>query len=52
MVNATTERNGPSWRMIVALGQQVKGMAYTPGQSGIRKLYYDNLLESWRKRIA
>ena len=34
-VNATGPRNGPSWRMVVALGPQVKAYGIFPGgQSG------------------
>jgi len=51
VVNATTERNGPSWRMVVALGPQPKGYGVYPGgQSGNPgSPYYLNLLETWRK---
>jgi penicillin amidase len=51
IVNATTERTGPSWRMVVALGPQVKAYGVYPGgQSGNPgSHYYDNLLETWRK---
>ncbi|KAA5540333.1 penicillin acylase family protein [Adhaeribacter rhizoryzae] len=51
IVNATSERNGPSWRMVVALGPQVKGYGIYPGgQSGNPgSFYYDNLLETWRQ---
>ncbi|QHT68935.1 penicillin acylase family protein [Rhodocytophaga rosea] len=51
IVNATTERNGPSWRIVVALGPQVKGYGVYPGgQSGNPgSFYYDNMIETWRK---
>ncbi|GAA4407516.1 penicillin acylase family protein [Nibrella viscosa] len=51
VVNATTERNGPSWRMVVALGPQPKGFGVYPGgQSGNPgSPYYLNLLETWRR---
>ena len=49
-VNATGARNGPSWRMVVALGPQVKAYGIFPGgQSGNpASHYYDDMLESWR----
>lgn len=51
IVNATTEKNGPSWRMVVALGPQVKAFGIYPGgQSGNPgSHYYDNMIETWRK---
>ncbi|MES2734216.1 MAG: penicillin acylase family protein [Bacteroidota bacterium] len=51
IVNATTERNGPSWRMVVALGKEPKAYGVYPGgQSGNPgSPYYDNLIETWRK---
>jgi penicillin G amidase len=51
IVNATTERNGPSWRMVVALGPEPKAYGVYPGgQSGNPgSPYYDNLIETWRK---
>ena len=50
IVNATSERNGPSWRMVVALGPQVRAYGVYPGgQSGNPgSLFYDNMLETWR----
>jgi penicillin amidase len=50
IVNATSERNGPSWRMVVALGPQLKAYGVYPGgQSGNPgSAYYDELLETWR----
>jgi penicillin amidase len=50
IVNATSERNGPSWRMVVALGPQVRAYGLFPGgQSGNPgSVYYDNMLENWR----
>ncbi len=49
IVNATSERNGPSWRMVVALGPQVKGFGVYPGgQSGNPgSYYYDNMVDTW-----
>jgi penicillin amidase len=51
IVNATSERHGPSWRMVVALGPQVKAFGVYPGgQSGnAGSFYYDNMVETWRK---
>ncbi|RTQ53683.1 penicillin acylase family protein [Hymenobacter gummosus] len=50
IVNATSERNGPSWRMVVALGPQPRAYGVFPGgQSGNPgSRYYDDLLETWR----
>jgi penicillin G amidase len=50
IVNATSERNGPSWRMVVALGPQVRAYGVYPGgQSGNPgSPFYNNLLETWR----
>jgi penicillin amidase len=51
IVNATSERHGPSWRMVVALGPQVKAYGVYPGgQSGNPgSYYYDNMVETWRQ---
>ena len=48
-VNATSERNGPSWRMIVALGKSVKAYGIFPGgESGNPgSFYYDDMGDSW-----
>jgi penicillin amidase len=50
IVNATSERNGPSWRMVVALGPQVQAYGVYPGgQSGNPgSPFYNNMLETWR----
>ena len=50
IVNATSERHGPSWRMVVALGPQPKAYGVYPGgQSGNPgSPYYLNMLEAWR----
>ncbi|GAB3039492.1 penicillin acylase family protein [Spirosoma pulveris] len=50
IVNATTERTGPSWRMVVALGPTPKAYGVYPGgQSGNPgSPYYLNMLETWR----
>ncbi|GAA4002777.1 penicillin acylase family protein [Hymenobacter fastidiosus] len=49
IVNATSERNGPSWRMVVALGPQVRGYGVFPGgQSGNPgSAYYDDMIDTW-----
>ncbi|UYZ61994.1 penicillin acylase family protein [Hymenobacter weizhouensis] len=49
-VNATGPRNGPSWRMVVALGPQVRAYGIFPGgQSGNpASPHYDDMLETWR----
>ncbi|MBC8082159.1 MAG: penicillin acylase family protein [Hymenobacter sp.] len=50
IVNATTERTGPSWRMVVALGPRVRAYGVFPGgQSGNPgSKAYDDMLETWR----
>ncbi|MBK8426421.1 MAG: penicillin acylase family protein [Lewinellaceae bacterium] len=49
--NAISRTNGPSWRMIVDLGEKVKGMrVYPGGQSGNPgSPYYDNMVNTWAK---
>ncbi len=53
IVNATTERTGPSWRMIVQLGKNntFKGYGVIPGgQSGNPgSPHYDDMIETWRQ---
>lgn len=53
IVNATTERTGPSWRMIIQLGKNnaVKGYGVIPGgQSGNPgSPHYDDMVETWRQ---
>nr|GFC81114.1 hypothetical protein [Tanacetum cinerariifolium] len=53
IVNATSERTGPSWRMVVALGPQVRAYGVFPGgQSGNPgSAAYDDMLETWRVDI-
>lgn len=48
-VNAMSESNGPSWRMIVALGKNVKAYGVFPGgESGNPgSPFYDNMVNSW-----
>jgi penicillin amidase len=51
IVNAASERHGPSWRMVVALGPRVSAYGVYPGgQSGNPgSFYYDNMVETWRR---
>lgn len=51
IVNATNERSGPSWRMVVALGPQPKAYGVYPGgQSGNPgSPYYQDMIETWKK---
>lgn len=51
VVNATTERHGPSWRMVVALGSLPKAYGVYPGgQSGNPgSPYYQNMIPTWAK---
>jgi len=48
-VNALSETNGPSWRMVIALGKTPKGYGVYPGgQSGNPgSPYYDNMIDTW-----
>ncbi|MCF7823079.1 MAG: penicillin acylase family protein [Candidatus Marinimicrobia bacterium] len=49
IVNATKKTHGPSWRMIVELGDSIKAQGIFPGgQSGNPgSLYYDYAVDSW-----
>ena len=49
IVNATSERHGPSWRMVVELSDPVKIWGVYPGgQSGNPgSVYYDNQVDAW-----
>ena len=51
IVNATNERTGPSWRMVVALGPQPKAYGVYPGgQSGNPgSPYYQDMIDTWKK---
>ncbi len=51
IVNATSSRHGPSWRMVVELGEKVKAWGVYPGgQSGNPgSPYYDNMVEEWKE---
>ena len=48
-VNALSESNGPSWRMVVELGKNPKGYGVYPGgQSGNPgSPFYDNMIDTW-----
>lgn len=50
-VNAISDRTGPSWRMVVALGQRPKAyVIYPGGQSGNPgSHYYSNFIPTWTK---
>ncbi|AGA80601.1 penicillin acylase family protein [Echinicola vietnamensis] len=49
IVNATSERHGASWRMVVELGPTVRAHGIYPGgQSGNPgSRFYDNFIEKW-----
>ncbi|MHA4894717.1 penicillin acylase family protein [Pedobacter sp. PWIIR3] len=48
-INALSETNGPSWRMVVELGKTPKGHGVFPGgQSGNPgSKFYDNMIDTW-----
>lgn len=50
-VNAISEKNGPSWRMVVLLGEPNKAFGVIPGgQSGNPgSKFYDNQISTWEK---
>ncbi len=50
-LNAISETHGPSWRMVVELGEDVKGWGVFPGgQSGNPgSAYYETGIEKWMK---
>ncbi|WMN07165.1 penicillin acylase family protein [Marivirga arenosa] len=49
ILNATSGRHGPSWRMVVSLEEPIKAFGVYPGgQSGNPgSFFYDNLIEKW-----
>jgi penicillin amidase len=49
ILNATSERNGASWRMVVELGDEVKAFGIYPGgQSGNPgSRFYGNFIKKW-----
>jgi penicillin amidase len=50
-INALSESNGPSWRMVIELGKTPKGHGVFPGgQSGNPgSRFYDNMTDTWAK---
>lgn len=50
-INALSEGNGPSWRMVVELGKNPKGHGVFPGgQSGNPgSFFYDDMIDKWAK---
>ncbi len=50
VINALKGGNGPSWRMVVQMGPQVKGYGIFPGgESGNPgSFYYQDLFETWK----
>lgn len=48
-INALSESNGPSWRMIVALGKNVQAYGVFPGgESGNPgSFFYDDMINTW-----
>ncbi len=50
-INALSETNGPSWRMVVELGKNPKGHGVFPGgQSGNPgSKFYDTMIDTWAK---
>ncbi len=51
ILNATSERNGPSWRMVVQLGAEPEAYGIYPGgQSGNPgSPFYSNMIDKWAK---
>jgi penicillin amidase len=49
VLNATSERNGASWRMVVEMGEKVEAFGIYPGgQSGNPgSKFYDNFIKIW-----
>jgi penicillin amidase len=50
-INALSESNGPSWRMVIELGKNPKGHGVYPGgQSGNPgSPFYDNMIDTWAR---
>ncbi|MBV8391206.1 MAG: penicillin acylase family protein [Mucilaginibacter sp.] len=50
VINALKSNNGPSWRMVVQMGPQVKGYGVFPGgESGNPgSYYYEDMFSTWR----
>lgn len=51
VINALKGGNGPSWRMVVQLGPEVKGYGVFPGgESGNPgSFYYDDMFNTWKE---
>ena len=51
IVNATSSRHGPSWRMVVEMSNPVQAWGVYPGgQSGNPgSFFYDNMVDAWAK---
>ncbi|MBS1761544.1 MAG: penicillin acylase family protein [Bacteroidetes bacterium] len=49
IINATSSKHGPSWRMIVSMGKNIEGFGVYPGgQSGNPgSKFYDNFINTW-----
>lgn len=49
-INATRKENGPSWRMVVEVGPEVKGYGVYPGGASGNpgSPNYDSMIEPWR----
>jgi penicillin amidase len=50
VIDALKNSNGPSWRMVVQMGPQVKGYGVFPGgESGNPgSFYYEDMLNTWK----
>jgi len=50
-VNAMSEKNGPSWRMVILLGNQPKAYGVLPGGASGNpgSPFYDNQISTWEK---
>ncbi|QEC50956.1 penicillin acylase family protein [Anseongella ginsenosidimutans] len=50
-INALNDHNGPSWRMVVEMGDTINAYGIYPGgQSGNPgSPWYDNMIETWRQ---
>ena len=50
IINATSEKHGPSWRMIVDFGDMKAYCLYPGGQSGNPgSKFYDDMIDTWAK---
>jgi penicillin amidase len=50
-LNALTSHPGPSWRMVVELGEEIEAYGIYPGGQSENpgSYYYKNMLEKWSK---